>query len=1015
MCVTTCNPYPRDQARMKKSKKWFVLAFSLANVYFAQAQDAGLEKAENLFSAKQYPAALTELEKTSPVSQADKETIAYYMTMCRIYMGNQDAGKSVDDFVKQYPASIRKVEMVTTMADELFNRGRYEEAVKYYDLTDKFSMGQPRRDDYVFRKAYSLYASGDYPAARPLMYSLLESPKWGADAAYAFGHMCYAEGDMALALENFLKVKDDPKYAGKIPFYLTNIYFKQKKYDQAIGEGLEVLKKTPDAPDAPAIGKIVGQSYFNAGRFKEALPYLTKYLGDRTPTAEENYQIGYAYYKCGEYPQAVEYLSRLVGQDSQLAQSAYFALGQSYLGMGKKAEALGAFRSASRMDHNAELKQDAWYNYAVLSYEAGNPYEPASKVLSEYLSLYPESPNKDQVFDYLLDSFISSKDYQEAINTIESMGLDSPRATEALAKASFYLAAQKLNAEDYDAALKYYRKASLSAADAALKARSDFWLAETYLRVGLDDQASAALTDFKSNPASRNTPEYRKLPYQQGYLAEKSGDYASAQNYFYAYEKLPALSGDEKADVQLHLADCAFALGQYSVAMALYEKVAVAGVPSSDYATYQKALCQGITGNYNGQIASLTAFLKNYPASPWRAAARYQMGMAYQKIGQTDKAIESYLQVGSEKAAGDLIPEAKSKAALAYYNQGNSDKALALYKEVVEKYPSSPVTPSATRSVRQILVEQGRSDEFVTWSDNTSGTPLDQMSVDSLYFETGQKAFSKGDYAGASKAFAQYVEKYPSGLFTTDAAYYLAESSLKSGDTTAAKTDYKRLLGLPDNKFTEGATVKYVELLRAQDSLDVALPYLEKLFGEARIADNRKFALVNLLSAYTQAEDWDNTVKYAGLIRREFPSTSQLYADASVALYGALVEDDQADKAKALTEELKKICSGENMAKTLYYEALLQYRDGQYDKSVETIAKLTLEYPMYKHIGSRALLLMAQNFCAQGDKYQAGYILQNILDSSPYEDIKAEARALKDFMDSQEKTTGEKNTENLTE
>ena len=58
---------------------------------------------------------------------------------------------------------------------------------------------------------------------------------------------------------------------------------------------------------------------------------------------------------------------------------------------------------------------------------------------------------------------------------------------------------------------------------------------------------------------------------------------------------------------------------------------------------------------------------------------------------------------------------------------------------------------------------------------------------------------------------------------------------------------------------------------------------------------------------------------------------------------------------------------------------------------------------------------MAQNFCAQGDRYQAGYILQNVLDSTPYEDIKAEARVLKDFMDSQEKTAGEKSTENLTE
>ena len=55
---------------------------------------------------------------------------------------------------------------------------------------------------------------------------------------------------------------------------------------------------------------------------------------------------------------------------------------------------------------------------------------------------------------------------------------------------------------------------------------------------------------------------------------------------------------------------------------------------------------------------------------------------------------------------------------------------------------------------------------------------------------------------------------------------------------------------------------------------------------------------------------------------------------------------------------------------------------------------------MYKRIGLRALLLMAQNFCAQGDHYQAGYILNNLIENAPDPDIREEARVLKQFIDS---------------
>lgn len=80
-----------------------------------------------------------------------------------------------------------------------------------------------------------------------------------------------------------------------------------------------MLKEDLSPEQARSIGLIVGRSYFNTGRYREALPYLTRYQPSPA-TVQDNYQIGFSYYKCGDYAQAIPYLSRLVGEDSPLGQ-----------------------------------------------------------------------------------------------------------------------------------------------------------------------------------------------------------------------------------------------------------------------------------------------------------------------------------------------------------------------------------------------------------------------------------------------------------------------------------------------------------------------------------------------------------------------------------------------------------------------------------------------------------------------------------------------------------------------
>ena len=70
------------------------------------------------------------------------------------------------------------------------------------------------------------------------------------------------------------------------------------------------------------------------------------------------------------------------------------------------------------MDFDKQIKKDAHLNYARLSYEIGNPYESVPSVLQAYAQAYPND-NKEEIQSLLVDSYISSGNYQAAISLLE--------------------------------------------------------------------------------------------------------------------------------------------------------------------------------------------------------------------------------------------------------------------------------------------------------------------------------------------------------------------------------------------------------------------------------------------------------------------------------------------------------------------------------------------------------------------------------------------------------------------
>ncbi|GAQ49130.1 tetratricopeptide repeat protein [Flavobacterium psychrophilum] len=87
----------------------------------------------------------------------------------------------------------------------------------------------------------------------------------------------------------------------------------------------------------------------------------------------------------------------------------------------KKPQALNAFKNASEMTFDIKIQEDAALNYARLSYDIGNSYQSVPDVLNGFMTKYPSNPNKPEIENLLINSYITSKNYKEALNLLEKI------------------------------------------------------------------------------------------------------------------------------------------------------------------------------------------------------------------------------------------------------------------------------------------------------------------------------------------------------------------------------------------------------------------------------------------------------------------------------------------------------------------------------------------------------------------------------------------------------------------
>lgn len=970
----------------------FYLGISQAqqSQYFSNRDHYLFSLAEDLYQTKIYNASqygyAQQYFYNEALSRSKKEAAQFFDNVIGVILQKNHAEEGLQAFMREYPNSAYFAQANLPLADYYLAQKDFPRALETLQKVNQYQLTRSENTQYIMKLGYAKFMTGDSKGAIEALeeaYANGEDSEKG-DVAYMLGHLYYEDGQNDKAFQYFDSIKNDEKYASVVRPYYVQLYFNNKEYDKAIEEGNQLLASGVSGDYRAEVQKIIGESYFMKGNYTSAYPNLKAYLETQNnPTESDLYEIGFVASQLGKYDEAVSYYNRLVNSSSPMAQNAYYQLGNAYLQTGKKQEALSAFRSAYQMSYDKKVQQLAHEQYAKLSYDIGNPFEAAPKVIQSYISKYPSGAKTSELKALLVKSYLYSGNYKETLDAIDKLPNSSAETDKIDQEVSFLLGTEEFNKGNFDSAEKYFLRSLEINQNKEITPRATYWLAQTYYQKG---NYPSAIVRYDRLQAE-NFPEKQQLNYDLGYAYFKSKKFAEAKNYFRKYLENP--QPEFKTDAELRLADTYYANNELNEAIAIYDKTDSA----DDYTLFQKAMALGFKGDTEAKIAALKSLLTKYSNSEYSDDAEYEIGTAYAANDNYTTSNDYFSRVIKSSTDKDLVANAQIYRAQNYIDLNQDEKAIAELKTLGNQYKGTAYAPKIVQAARPAFLRKNDVSGYQKFAGSL-GVNIDASEIDEINLTTAKNFYAQKDYQKAISSYEKYLAKKPTGEGLYQAQYELGESYYQTKNTAKALLILKEVADV-QNDYQEDAATRLAQIYLAQNNTAEAKKYLQNT-AASQNATLRNFANVELMKIYADEKNFPEAAKYADVVLTNTKNSSAVLESAKVIKARSLMNSGKDKEAQTAYAALEKSANTEVAAEALYAKAFYQNKGKAFKSSNETIFKLANNYASEEYWGAKALVVMAKNYLALKDKYQASYTCDQIINNyGDFPDVVAEAQEVK--------------------
>ncbi len=987
-----------------------ILLLTFSGLLFSQKTQIYLDKEGlyktgiELFDKKQYTAAqktFSDYMAAIPGTTILKTDAEYYAAACGIELFHKDGEWRMKEFIEAHPESNKLKWAYFYLGKSNFRKKKYEETIQYLEKVDIYDLNKEDLAELYFKRGYSYFVLKNNEKAKPDLYEIKDvDNKYSQPANYYYSHIAYREKNYETSLQGFNRLLNSETFGKVVPYYITQIYFIQGKYKDVIKNAPVLLDDSTHVQKEGEINRMIGESYFNIKDFANALKYFEKsYATGGNFNNEGNYALGYCYYQIKDYKKAIAYFEKATENKDSLAQNAWYHLADCDIQTGNKTKARNAFYAASNMDFDPAIKEDALFSYAKLCYELSfAPYNDAVVAFQKYIREYPSSPRKAEAYQYLVNVYSTTKNYTQAIASIEKVQPMDPILKITYQKLIYFKGVEFFNNIELDSATRYFKKSISVNFDKTYNALSYYWLGEiSYIK---KDYATAVETwkTFQLNEGAFSLKEYDLSNYNIGYAyfqQKNKNDYENANLSFRKFLLTKnTYDANKIADATVRTADSYFMNRVYPQAADYYNKAIALNRLDMDYIMYQKALCEGLLNKHKDKIEDLKSLMTKYPKSNYYAASVFEIAETYSKdLSDGENAIPYYKMIIDKYPNSSFMNSALSGIGLVYYNRKEDDKAFEYFDRIVKKDPKGEDAREVLPMIRKIFEAQGKIDDMAAYFDAV-GNPLNTTELESSLYEAAKDAyFNQKNCDIAMPKMESYITKYPNGKYISEMQFAYAECAYSKDLFDKALPGYQYIVSKPRGIYSETSLLKVTYVLYKNKSYEEALPLYQRLEDEAETPANKLSGRIGAMRCAFILKKYDVALEYAvKVINTEKitpQQTNEAKYDKATSLYNLNRLDDAMIDFKAISKSAKNVTGAE----ALYYIAKIQFSKQDYSALEKTINGLISYEYSNDDWNTKGLLLLSDSYLAKGDEADAELMLQTVIDGKPKQEYVDEANA----------------------
>lgn len=903
-----------------------------------------------------------------------------YEALCAVRRQSVGNRNLADQYISEYPYSGLIPQIRFYNALNLFDEQNFSTASAEFARIDMRSLKNSQVPEFIFKQAYSLFELDEYDRAEELFSKAEKMPysDYTAPSRYSLGYIEYVRKNFEDSFDWFSKAAKDPRFTEQAVPYMIECRYMLKDYSYVISNGDAALDRvTPERKRQ--LARFISESYLSEGNAAKAREYYEIFgEGAKEMDDADLFYAGSVMYSTGDYKGAVDKFSRMTSRADSIGQIANYEMAYSYIKTGNKVAAMDAFKAASSQPWNEDIREDAHFNYAKLSFDLNN--NPS--VFNEYMKAYPGKKKDDIIYGYIALACLYGHDYAAAVDAYSNIDLLDSRQKVNYMKANYLRAHQLIEGGGWRDAVPLLKAASYySDKRDPFNQIARYWLGESYFRSGQYDQAIDVYTTLYNNSALEGKPEGALIPYDLAYCYFKKDDYDGAAKWFDEY--LASSKPAKGEDAAARRADCDFLRKDYPSAIKLYE-AAIARFPYKDnlYPYLQAGIAYGLTGDKKGKVKVLSSVEEADPSAEFYPEAMYELGRAYVAASDNESAISVFRKLGSSTKDNTIIARSLIELGMISRNMSEYDNALDCYKKVIDLMPDTDYAADALSAIESIYQSEGRGDEFLDYAELIGATrDKTDAEKEQMYFNAAEQVFMTENYSKAISSLKSYLDRYPQGVNVAQTQYYLAECHRNLGQKELACDWYQKSLETePSGLCSENATLRLAGLSFELEHFKDAYSYYRSLLSIARLDANRHTARAGMMQSAFRGLDYQEAIACADALKADKASSSAEKRQADYVCAKSSLSLGERDKAYALFRSLSSEPSDAEGAEATYMLIQDAYDQGNYSTVQSMVHKFAADAPNQSYWLAKAFIVLGDSFAEQENYAQAKATFESIRD-----------------------------------